>query len=88
MRLLARGEHPHLMVPEEPVFTLEEFVAFDAPVELMESLLFVLGPMLDQLLARAQYRSFALASVKVRLGLDGGDEHELIHQACSSRAAT
>ena len=25
------------MVPEEPVFTLEEFVAFDAPVELMES---------------------------------------------------
>ncbi len=76
LRLLARGEHPHLMVPEEPVFALEEFVAFDAPVELMESLLFVLGPMLDQLLARAQNRAFALASVTVRLGLDGGGEHE------------
>ena len=76
LRLLARGEHPHLMVPEEPVFTLEEFIAFDAPVELLESLLFALGPMLDQLLTRAQNRSFALASVTLKLGLDGGGEHE------------
>jgi protein ImuB len=75
LRLLARGEHMHLMVPEEPVFTLEEFIAFDAPVELLDSLLFVLGPMLDQLLARAQNRSFALASVTVKLGLEGGGEH-------------
>jgi protein ImuB len=76
LRLLARGEHPHLMVPEEPVFALEEFVTFDGPIELMDSLLFVLGPMLDQLLARAQNRSYALASVIVKLGLDGGGEHE------------
>jgi protein ImuB len=76
LRLLARGEHQHLMQPAEPVFTLEEFIAFDAPVELLDSLLFVLGPMLDQLLARAQNRSFALASVTVRLGLEGGGTHE------------
>jgi protein ImuB len=76
LRLMARGEHPHLMVPEEPVFTLQEFVAFDAPVEMLDSLLFVLGPMLDQLLTRAQNRSYALASVAIRLGLDGGGEHE------------
>jgi protein ImuB len=76
LRQLARGENPHLMVPEEPVFTLAEFIAFEAPVELMESLLFVLGPMLDQLLARAQNRAFALASVTIKLGLDGGGEHE------------
>ena len=76
LRLLARGELPHLMVPEEPVFALEEFIAFDAPIELMESLLFCLGPMLDQLLARAASRAFALASVRVKLGLDGGGEHE------------
>jgi protein ImuB len=75
LRLLARGENPHLMVPEEPVFTLEEFLALDAPIELMESLLFVLGPLLDQLLIRAQNRSFALASVTVKLTLDGGGEH-------------
>jgi protein ImuB len=76
LRLLARGEHPHLMLPEEPVFALEEFVAFDAPVELLDSLLFVLGPMLDQLLTRARNRALALASVTVKLGLDGGGEHE------------
>jgi protein ImuB len=76
LRLLACGEHPHLMVPEEPIFALEEFLAFDAPIELLDSLLFVLGPMLDQLLARAQNRALALASVTVKLGLDGGGEHE------------
>ncbi len=76
LRLLARGECPHLMVPEEPVFALEEFLAFDAPLEILDSLLFILGPMLDQLLARAQSRALALASVTVKLGLDGGGEHE------------
>lgn len=76
LRLLARGEHPHLMVPEEPVFTLEEFRAFDSPVEMIDSLLFVLAPMLDQLLTRAQNRAFALASATVTLGLEGGGKHE------------
>lgn len=78
LRLLARGEHPHLMVPVEPVFTLEEFLAFEEPVELMESLLFVLGPMLDQLLTRAQNRAFAIASLTAKFTLDGGGEHERI----------
>jgi protein ImuB len=45
-------------------------------VELLDSLLFVLSPMLEQLLIRAQSRALALASVTVRLGLDGGGEHE------------
>jgi protein ImuB len=76
LRLLARGEFPHLMVPEEPVFALEESVEFDAPVELLEPLLFVLGPMLDQIVQRARNRAYALASVTVRLGLEGGGEHE------------
>ncbi len=75
LRLLARGEHPHLMVPVEPVFTLEEFLPFEEPVELMESLLFVLGPMLDQLLARAQNRALALASLTVTFALEDGGEH-------------
>jgi protein ImuB len=76
LHLLACGESSHLLIPEEPVFALEEFVAFDAPVELLDSLLFVLGPMLDQLLARAQNRAYALASVTVKLRLEGGGEHE------------
>jgi len=75
LRLLARGEHPHLMVPEEEVFALQEFLELDAPVELLESLLFVLGPMLGQLIARARNHALALAEVTVHLGLDGGGEH-------------
>jgi protein ImuB len=75
LRLLARGQHKHLMVPREEVFALEEFLELDAPVELLESLLFVLGPMLGQLIARARNHALALAKVKVVLGLDGGGEH-------------
>ena len=76
LRQLARGEHAHLMVPEEPVFVLEEYVAFDMPLEVLETLLFVVEPMLDQLLLRAQERAYALASVTVTLGLEGGTAHE------------
>ena len=75
LRLLARGEHPHLMVPAEPVFSLREYVAFDAPLDALESVLFVLGPMLDQLLARAAHRAYALASVTVTFALEGGGQH-------------
>ena len=68
---LARGRAEHLMVPAEAGLQLEEVVEFDAAVEGMESLLFVLGPMLDQLIARAANRALALASVTLTLGLDG-----------------
>ncbi|GAA3754617.1 DNA polymerase Y family protein [Terriglobus aquaticus] len=67
--LQARGEHPHLMQPAEDRFTLEERTEFDAPVDLLDSLLFVLRPMLEQLVLRANQRALALASVTVRLSL-------------------
>lgn len=76
LRLLACGEHPHLMVPEEPVFVLEEFLELDTLVELLDSLLFILSPMIGQLIARAQNHALALASLTVKLGLDGGGEHQ------------
>ena len=76
LRLLARGEHPHLMVPVEEPFTLAERMEFDAPVELLESLMFVLSPMLEQIVVRAGARALAIASVTVKLALDGGGEHE------------
>lgn len=76
LRLLARGEHPHHMRPEEAVFALEEFLNLDVSVELLESLLFVLSPMFDQLIRRAQHHAYALASVTVRLGLEQGQVHE------------
>jgi protein ImuB len=53
---LAQGEMPHLFQPVEPVFMLEERVELDAPVEILESLLFGLSVMLDQLILRAKAR--------------------------------
>ena len=75
LRQLARGELPHLFQPVEPGFALEEQMDLDTPVELLESLLFVIGVMLDQLARRAQARMMALASVTITLTLEGGRSH-------------
>jgi protein ImuB len=75
LRQLARGECPHLFQPVEPIFTLEERMELDSPVELLDSLLFVVGVMLDQLILRARARILALASVGVMLVLERGEAH-------------
>jgi len=75
LRQLARGELPHLFQPIEPPFMLAERMELDSPVELLESLLFYVNLMLDQLIVRATMRIFALASVSVTLTLDGGGTH-------------
>jgi protein ImuB len=75
LRQLARGERPHLFQPVEPPFALAEQIELDAPVELLDSLLFVVAAMLDQLILRAQARILALAEVTVALKLDGGATH-------------
>jgi protein ImuB len=72
---LARGEWPHLFQPVEPVFTLEERMELDTPVELLDSLIFVVAVMLDQLILRAKSHVLALASVTITLALDGGSTH-------------
>ncbi|MGA8163208.1 MAG: DNA polymerase Y family protein [Acidobacteriaceae bacterium] len=75
LRQLARGEASHLLVPADPVLALEEQMELEAPVELLDSLLFVLGVLLDHLIARAASNLLALASVTVQLSLDGGGVH-------------
>ena len=75
MRLLARGESPHLFRAIEASLALEERMELDSPVELLDSLLFILGAMLDQLIVRAQSRILALASVTLQLDLEGGDRN-------------
>jgi protein ImuB len=75
LQLLARGEHPHLFVPEEAELALEEFLVLEAPCEVLEPLMFVLNTMLGQLVSRAQGRALAVASVTVKLGLEGGGVH-------------
>jgi protein ImuB len=75
VRQMARGELPHLFVPMEPEFRLEERMELDSPVEVLESLLFVMGVMLEQLVLRAMARVLALAQVSVTLELEGGAAH-------------
>ncbi len=75
LRQLARGELPHLFVPVEPELRLEESMELDMPVELLDSLLFVIGVMLDQLIVRATGRILALASVTITLSLDDKTSH-------------
>jgi protein ImuB len=75
MRLLARGESPHLFRAIEVGLVLEERMGLDSPVELLDSLLFIVGVMLDQLIVRAQSRILALASITLDLDLEGGTTH-------------
>jgi protein ImuB len=73
---LARGEHPHLLQPIEVPFVLEEHAELDFPLDDLDSLLFGLSTMLEQLIFRAKSRVYALASVTITLRLDGGGSHE------------
>jgi protein ImuB len=73
---LAQGKHPHLLQPIDVPFVLEEQAELDSPLDDLESLLFGLSTMLEQLIVRARSRVFALASVTITLRLDGGGTHE------------
>ncbi len=75
LRQLASGSASHLFVPIEPPFALDECIELDSPVELLESLLFVIGALLSQLIVRAANRTLALAAVTVALSLEGGGTH-------------
>jgi protein ImuB len=75
LQQLALGELPHLFQPIDVPFVLEERVELDFPLEDLESLLFGLSVMLEQLILRAKARIVALASVTVTLHLDDGSLH-------------
>jgi protein ImuB len=75
LRQLAGGASEHLFLPVDPVFRLEERMELDTPVEALDSLLFVIGVMLEQLILRATARVLALASVSITLTLEGKEAH-------------
>jgi protein ImuB len=74
-RDLARGVAAHTFQPVEPAFSLVEFFEFDAPVEQMESLLFIGARMIDCLVARAAGHALSLASLDLLMKLEGGRTH-------------
>jgi protein ImuB len=75
LRQLALGKLPHLFLPVEPPSRLEEYRELDSPVEILDSLLFVVGVMLEQLILRATSRMLALAALTIALRLEAGGLH-------------
>ncbi len=51
----------------KPEFTLSETTALDSPLELLDSLLFILSPMLEAILRKATDRAYALRSLRLTL---------------------
>lgn len=77
LQLLARGEADHLLQPEEEEFVLTATTVLDAPLEVLESLLFVLSPMLEALLRKAGERAYAVRSLQLTLQLERGEPHSI-----------
>lgn len=75
LRQLSRGVLPHLFQAVQPASLLEEQIELDSPVELLDSLLFVIAVMLEQLILRVTARILALASITITLSLEGGGSH-------------
>ena len=77
LQLLSRGEADHLLVPEEADFTLSETTTLDSPLELLDSLLFILSPMLEAILRKATDRAYALRSLRLALQLEKAEPHSI-----------
>jgi len=73
LQQLARGECPHLFLPVSPPFKLEERHELDFPLDSLDSLMFGVGVMLDQLILRTKIRLVSLAAVTIILELNGGE---------------
>jgi protein ImuB len=77
LQRLAVGREDHLLVPKDPSFVLSEKVELDNSLESLESLLFILSPMLDKLLKQAINHAYALRSVTITLTLEKIAPHTL-----------
>jgi len=67
---LANGTREHHFQPVEPAFELIEHIELDTPVTLLDSLLFVIGVLLDQLICRATERILSLRAITITLTLN------------------
>jgi protein ImuB len=76
-RDIAMGSAEHTFQPIEPTFLLEEFCAFETPVEQIDSLLFLGARMIDCLAARAAGRALSLASLTATMKLEGDRTHQV-----------
>ncbi len=70
LQLLARGSHPRQLVPMETARNFEEFCELEYPVDLLDPLLFLLNPMLEQLCTRLSLHALATNELKLIFTLE------------------
>jgi protein ImuB len=70
LQQLARGEVASVLVPVDVPLRFEECLELEDPIEDLESLVFILNRLLEQLAARLMSRSLATDELTLRLQLD------------------
>jgi protein ImuB len=70
LQQLARGEGVGVLVPTATPFRFEESLELEDPIENLESLVFILNRLLEQIAARLMSRSLATDELTLRLQLD------------------
>jgi protein ImuB len=76
LQRLARGEGTGILVPVDPPLRFEESLELEDPVEDLESLVFILNRLLEQLGARLMSRSLATDELTLRLQLDVHEDRD------------
>jgi len=77
LQRLARGETQRELVPQEPPLTFRESMELEEPVDLLESLAFILNQLLEQVMHRLRERSLATDHVQMDLTLEVHHDRQL-----------
>jgi protein ImuB len=85
---LARGEINRTLVPVDSPLKFEESLEFEDSVDDLESLVFVLNRLLEQLSARLVSRSLATDELRLTLGLEIHEDRDVRKKLPQPRSAT
>lgn len=77
LQRLARGEVTRTLAPTDPPLKFQESLEFEDSVEELESLVFVLNRLLEQISARLVSRSLATDELRLTLGLEIHDDRDV-----------
>lgn len=77
LQQLARGKTERKLIPSAPPTTFQESLELEEPLELLESLTFVMSRLIQQLVTRLTMRALATQHVQVTLQLEVNSEQQL-----------
>ena len=75
---LSRGVAPHTFQPLQPRFELKEHIEFEDRIDQLDPLLFIGSGMINNLITRADSRALCLATLTVRMVLEGSINYERV----------